>query len=93
MNYVIKSPREGWYLTEFNSSSGTVKYGKIRNAKVYCTKEEAQQDLNKIEPCGQRVVAFTKIGTCKPREEASSRKIDRIIIPRIKRRESGINYH
>lgn len=93
MNYVIKSPREGWYLTEYQHTSGKAAYGKIKDAKVYCSREEATRDLEKLRAEGHRVVAFTKKGICKPGEESTKRSVDRYLSPRIKKGNPGLSFH
>lgn len=62
MKYLIKSQRDDCYFKEFNSGSGRSCFGKIQEAKIYDDKYSALRDLKKMEQCGQRIVAATRIG-------------------------------
>ena len=61
MRYLIKSQRDGWYFTGFKGT-GPADYGKIQDAKIYNDKYAALKDLKRLEPCGQRIIAVTRIG-------------------------------
>lgn len=62
MKYIIKSQRDGWYFKGFNRNSGPGGFGKIHEAKIYSDKYSALQDLKKMDQCGQRIVAVTRVG-------------------------------
>lgn len=62
MRYLIKSQRDGWYFTGFEKNSGPACYGKIQDARIYSDRYSAINDLKKMEPCGQRIIAVTRIG-------------------------------
>ncbi len=62
MKYIIKSQRDGWYFTGFSRTTGPANFGKIKEAKIYCDKNSALEDLKKMEACGQRIVPVTRIG-------------------------------
>jgi len=62
MKYLIKSQRDGYYFSGFNSGSGNSCFGLIPEAKIYEDKYSALQDLKKMDPCGQRIIAVTRIG-------------------------------
>jgi len=67
MKYLIKSQRDDYYFTGFNSGSVAPCFGKVQDAKIYNSKYEAFQDLKKMEQCGQRIIAVTRVG--KPKYE------------------------
>lgn len=73
MKYLIKSQRDDFYFTGFNSGSGSECFGKIQNAKIYTSKYDAFQDLKKMNQCGQRIIAVTRVGKSKYEE---TRKIE-----------------
>jgi len=62
MKYLIKSQRDGYYFSGFHSGSGQSIYGKIQEAKIYGDKYTALQDLKKLDQCGQRIIAVTRVG-------------------------------
>ena len=62
MKYLIKAQRDGWYFKGFEKDSGSSFFGKIQEAKIYNDKFSALKDLKKMEQCGQRIIAVTRIG-------------------------------
>ena len=62
MKFLIRLQRDGWYFSGFNGPSGKAEIGKIQNAKVYNSKQEAMADLSRMGNYGQRIVAITQIG-------------------------------
>jgi hypothetical protein len=62
MRYLIKSQRDGWYFSGFEKTTGLGNYGKIQDAKIYDDKYTALKDLKRMEPCGQRIIAVTRMG-------------------------------
>lgn len=62
MRYLIKSQRDGWYFKEFSENANSPCFGKIHEAKIYSDKQRALQDLKKMDPCGQRIIAVTRVG-------------------------------
>ena len=62
MKYLIKTQRDDCYFSGFNPGSGKLSFGEIREAKIYDDKYSALYDLRKMEHCGQRIIAVTRIG-------------------------------
>lgn len=53
MKYLIKSQRDGYYFSGFNSGSGNSCFGLIPEAKIYEDKYSALQDLKKWTLAGK----------------------------------------
>lgn len=72
MKYIIKSQRDGWYFTGFKRPSGLACFGQIQDARIYSDKYTAWEDLKRMEPCGQRIIAVTRVGKKKNQLEATN---------------------
>ncbi len=62
MKYIIKSQKDGCYFRRFLDQSGNVELGRIQEAKIYSCKKDALKDIRKMEQCGQRIIAITRVG-------------------------------
>ncbi len=75
MRYLIKSQRDGWYFKKFSEISNLPCFGKIHEAKIYSDKHGALKDLKKMDQCGQRIIAVTRVGRSKYETSDNQREL------------------